>query len=132
MKMTECTVCEGDGYTVAPETCTECNGTGRVTTSSMTNEEIASMLVGMADEEPIDLIMRICLWGDEEWSQCDPDPTARLLTESDRFEIIGMIAHGFATLEEAPKPRTVKRVIGRKLVEEPINRHGDMPWPSRG
>lgn len=107
MKTTECTVCSGSGYAPtragrhleANWTCTECNGTGRVTTSSMTNEQIASMLVGMADEEPIDLIMRICLWGDEEWSLCDPDPTARLLSESDRFEIIGMIAHGFATLE---------------------------------
>lgn len=108
MKTTECTVCSGSGYAPtrtgrhleANWTCTECNGTGRVTTSSMTNEQIASMIVDMCDgEEPVDVIQRVCLWGDEEWSQCDVGPNPRALEPSDRFEIIGMIAHGFATLE---------------------------------
>lgn len=64
----------------------------------MTNDQIAEMIVCMTESEhPLDVIQRVALWGDEEWSQCDVERNARRLTSMDRFEIIGMITTKLAT-----------------------------------
>ena len=59
----------------------------------MTNEQIAETILSMLDlDDPLDDVVVVAAWSDEEWTQVDIEPHARRLTLEDRLEIVATLA----------------------------------------
>lgn len=61
----------------------------------MLNNQLAELIYNMAADcydSPLDLVHSVTSWDDEEWAQLDPEPSARVLSPSDRIDIVARLA----------------------------------------